>query len=99
MEVKLDFSKIGMVFGVLIPLWGGAAFLWNYEKNLVKQTDINLMKIDSKIGQAEIKALIYAKDFSNLSQEDRDEYEKVKAAIINLEDQRNRLLFGSNENN
>lgn len=69
------------------------------ENTLAKQADINLMKLDSKIGQTEIKVLIYAKDYPNLKQGEKDAYERLKRDLTNLENQRNNILFGNGLSN
>ena len=40
--MKWDINKVATLFGIILPLWGGAVFLWNYEKSLVKKADLSM---------------------------------------------------------
>ena len=91
-------GKIGMLLGVVIPLWGGLGFLYKYEKNLVKQHERNEDKIDYTISVTELKVLSYELyGIDKLTDLEKGRYERAKARLINLEAQRDKELGGTND--
>ena len=90
--MRIDLNKITMIFAVLIPLWGGAAFLWSYEKNLVKKTDLAVMDLDARLERTEIIVAVYSRNTAELTTDEINKYDRAKARLINLESQRDSLL-------
>ena len=92
MPINLDPKIIGAWLGVILPLWGGAAFLWNYEKNLVKVRDLDYRELDARIERTEIMIAIFSRDVDTLTEKEKNDYERAKARLINLEAQRDKQL-------
>ena len=89
---KLNIEKLVAIFGIIVPLWGGMAFLWNYEKSLVKTQDLAVLDLDARIERTEILVAVYAKHTSQLSENETNSYNRAKARLIQLESQRDQLL-------
>ena len=87
--MKIDLHKLTTLFAVIIPLWGGAVFLWSYEKNLVKHSDLAVSKLDARLERTELLVTILSRD---PRAEEEAKYERAKARLINLEAQRDKLL-------
>ena len=94
--MKLDLNKITLIFGIILPMWGGAVFLFNYEKSLAKKADLAIMDMDARIERANILMKFYP-NYSALTDAEKLEYDIAKAKLINLETQRDRLLGVPNE--
>ena len=90
--MKIDLHKMTTLFAVLIPLWGGAVFLWNYQDNLVKKSDLAVMDLDARLERTEIIVAVYSRNTAELSPDELNKYERAKARLINLENQRDNLL-------
>ena len=85
------------IFAVLLPLWGGAVFLWNYQDNLVKKSDLAVMDLDARLERTEIIVAVYSRNTAELSPDEVNKYERAKARLINLENQRDNLLGLAND--
>ena len=92
MTVKEIIGYVTAIFGVIIPLWGGLAFGINYEKNLVKKSDLALLDLDARIERTEILVAVYARNPDTLTEMEKNAYERSKARLISLEQQRDELL-------
>ena len=92
--MKLD--KIATIFGIILPLWGGAVFLFNYEKSIAKKSDLAIMDLDARIERTEIIVAIYSRDPQVLTELEKNEYDRAKNRLLSLEGQRDKLL-GVNE--
>ena len=102
--MKIDLHKMVTLFAVLVPLWGGAVFLWNYQENLVKhsdlpdmttlvrKTDLAVMDLDARLERTEIIVAVYSRNTEELTPDEINKYERAKARLINLETQRDSLL-------
>lgn len=90
--MKVDLHKMVTLFAVLMPLWGGAVFLWNYQENLVKKSDLAIMDLDARLERTEIIVAVYSRNNSELTNDEINKYERAKARLINLENQRDSLL-------
>ena len=101
---KLEDVSIKHMAGfltVVAPLWAAIAFGFHYEANLVKKVDIEQMVIkpelaakdlDARIERTEILIAIYARDVEALSEDDKNDYSRAKARLLNLEEQRDKLM-------
>lgn len=90
--MKWDLSKVATLFGIILPLWGGLVFLYTYEKNLVKKGDLSLSELTATIERTEILIAIHSHRVEELTEAERNEYERHKARLINLEAQRDKIL-------
>lgn len=102
--MKLEDLSIKHMAGfltVVAPLWGAIAFGFHYEVNLVKKNEIATMvhkkelaaqDLDARIERTEILIAIYARDVDSLSEDDKNQYERAKARLINLENQRDKAM-------
>lgn len=101
--MNIDLTKVSLVFGVILPLWGGMAFLYDYDKNLVKKsevdidslvrkTDVDLRDLDARIERTEIIVAIYSRDTDRLTEIEKNSYDRAKQRLISLEEQRDKLL-------
>lgn len=91
-ELKDKFGFAGLVIGVILPLWGGMVFLYDYEKNLVKKPDLALTDLDARIERTEILVAVYSRDTERLTEPEKNAYERSKSRLIHLESQRDKLL-------
>lgn len=88
---KMTIERLGIIFGILVPLWGGAAYLWAYEKTLVKSYQLDAYKLDAQIERTELlMELLIAKP--NKQQHDIDKYDLAKTRLGNLMAQRDNML-------
>ena len=104
-----DLDRTVTLFAVLIPLWGGIVFLWNYDDSLVKKVDLldhskyitksqmAVQDLDARLERTEIIVAIYSRNTETLSPNEVNKYERAKARLINLETQRDNLLDITND--
>lgn len=94
--LNINISQLALWITTAAPLWGLIAFGINYEDQLVKRPDIEMLQtkaasaekdLDASIERLEIKMLIYSTKES-LTQEQQVAYDRAKARLINLERQR-----------
>jgi len=108
--MKLDLSKVSLVFAVIIPLWGGIVFLWTFEKSLAKKTDIPdisvlvtktakaVSDLDGIIANTIILTTIYElHGLTELDELERIKYDRANTQLVSLKAQRNRLLGVSSD--
>lgn len=86
---------------IVAPLWGAIAFGFHYESQLVKKAEIADMvfkhelaakDLDARIERTEILIAIYARDVHSLTEDDKNQYSRAKARLINLETQRDNAM-------
>ena len=90
--MKIDLHKMVTLFAVLVPLWGGAVFLFTYQENLVKKADLAVMDLDARLERTEIIVAVYSRNPEGLTPDEVNKYDRAKARLINLETQRDSLL-------
>lgn len=102
--MKLEDFTIKHMAGfltIVAPLWGAIAFGFHYEANLVKKAEIADMvlkhelaskDLDARIERTEILVAIYAREVDSLDEEDKNDYARAKARLINLENQRDKVM-------
>ncbi len=108
--MKLDLSKITALFAVVLPLWGGIVFLWNYEKALAYKVDLPDMELvvtknekalsdlDSKIANTVILTTLYElHGLTELNELERVKYDRANTRLVALRGQRDGLLGISND--
>ena len=102
--MKLDLHKMTLWIGIFIPLWSGIVFLWSYEKALAYKTDLPnmtkyitrsasaVMDLDARLERTEILVALYGRNPDQLTPDETNKYDRAKARLINLENQRDQLL-------
>lgn len=84
---KMTIERIATIFGIILPLWGGVAFLWSYEKSLVKSHQLDAYKLDAQIERTEIYMEVIKNDPLK-----KDAYDLSKMRLGNLMAQRDNML-------
>lgn len=84
---KMTIERIATIFGIILPLWGGVAFLWSYEKSLVKSHQLDAYKLDAQIERTEILIEVIKDDPTK-----KDDYDIAKIRLANLMTQRDNML-------
>ena len=88
-ELIEKLKKWSNLYLVVLPFWGIVAWGYAYEKSLVKQYQRNDDKIDYTISIMELKVLSYELyGVDKLTDMEKGRYERAKARLINLENQR-----------
>ena len=95
--MKIDLHKMVTIFAVLVPLWGGMVFLWNYQDNLVKKSDLAVMDLDARLERTEIIVAVYSRNPEGLTTDEVNKYDRARARLINLERQRDSLLDATHD--
>lgn len=101
--IKLNPSVIGAWIAVVIPLWGGIAYMFKYDQNVMKKTEYDLTqyvttesdsfsKLEARIERTKILIAVYSRNSASLTEIEKNEYEAAKARLINLVQQRDKVL-------
>ena len=95
--MKLNINKIATILGIISTILVAVTWFYNYEKNLVKTSDLAIMDLDARIERTEILVAVYSRNPETLTEMERNMYERAKARLIQLESQRDKLLGVSND--
>lgn len=102
----VNFNTIATVFGVVIPLWGGLFYGISFYNDIMLKSEFeqhyvvktahdhqhSVDKLDATIERTQILVAVYSLHAGNLNEAEKNAYEQSKARIIQLQEQRDRLL-------